>query len=47
MKSFKKGIISLKVPLIIISMIIIFSFGFNAVNAADTSKLTKIHQIIM
>ena len=41
MNSFKKGIKSLKVPLLIISMIIIFSFGFTAVNAADTSHINE------
>jgi hypothetical protein len=39
MKTFKKGIESLKVPFFIMSMVIIFSFGFNAVSAIDTSHI--------
>jgi predicted outer membrane repeat protein len=39
MKTFKKGIESLKVPFFIMSMVIIFSFGFNAVSAADTAHV--------
>ncbi len=39
MTTFKKGIESLKVPFFIISMVIIFSFGFNAVSAGDTAHI--------
>ncbi len=39
MNNYKKGIESLKVPLLIMSMVVIFSFGFHTVSAADTSHI--------
>ena len=39
MNTFKRNIGSLKIPLLIMSMIVIFSFGFHSVNAADTSHI--------
>jgi hypothetical protein len=39
MNTFKQHTGSLKIPLLIISMIVIFSFGFHSVNAADTSHI--------
>ena len=41
MKTFKNRIKSFKVLLLIISMVIIFSFGFNTVSAADTSPINE------
>ncbi len=40
MKSSKNNIKSLKVPLLIMSIIIVFSLGFSAVSAADTSQIS-------
>ena len=39
MNTFKQNIGNLKIPLLIMSMIVIFSFGFHAVDAADTSHI--------
>jgi trimeric autotransporter adhesin len=39
MKTIKKGFKRLKIPLLILSMGILFSFGFNTVTATDTSQI--------
>jgi hypothetical protein len=39
MKTYKNCLQSLKNPLLIIIMVVIFSFGFNIVSAADASQI--------
>jgi len=42
MKSFKNSSKSLKVPLLILGMVVLFSLAFNTVSAADTSQINVI-----